>query len=361
MSSQNPPPATHEHRGSHPERGNDTLPRRGPGRHRLLIACLAATAALTGCTTAGANDPLQATAHLVVATPAASPEPSRTAAGTVRPAPAATLAAFDPATRTVVLAGGATLSLFDARAPQTPPRTVTLPAAPTGLHTAPNGTMLAAIPAKNLVARVNLRTGTVETIPVAGGPVDAVDLGGPLAVALHDTHDVAIVDHGVVTRGTGGNFQDPAQLLTPGGTLLALDRLTTSVTQLDTHTAAAGDALRAGDGATNGVTDRFGRALVVDTRGSALLAFSTGPLMLKQLYPVPGVPYAIAYDPTRDLAWVTLTATNEVVGYDVAGGEPVERYRLPTVRQPDALAVDPVSGQVFVASAAGEGLQVVKV
>jgi hypothetical protein len=361
MSSHNTPPAIHDHRRSLPGRDHDTRPRRGARRRRLIAACVAATTVLTGCTTAGASDPLQATAHLVVATPAASPKPSRTAAGTVLSAPAANLAAFDPTTRTVVLAGGATLSLFDARAPQTPPRTVTLPAAPTGLHTAPDGTVLAAIPTKNLVARVNLRTGTTTAIPVTGGPSDAVDLGGPLAVALHDTHDVAIVDHGVVTRGTGGNFQDPAQLLTPGGTLLAVDRLTTSVTQLDQHTAAAGDALRAGDGATNGVTDRYGRALVVDTRGSALLAFSTGPLMLKQLYPVPGAPYAIAYDPTRDLAWVSLTATNEVVGYDVAGGEPVERYRLPTVRQPDALAVDPVSGQVFIASAAGEGLQVVKV
>lgn len=328
---------------------------------RLVIICLAACAVLTGCSGIGAVDPLQATAQLTVAAPAAAPVPARAAAGTVLPAPAADLAVFDPVTGTVALAGGSTVSLFDARTPQTPPRTVPLPAAPAGLHTAPDGAVLAAIPTQNVVARVNLRTGTAETIPVAGGPVDAVDLGGRLAVALRDTHGVAIVDHGTVTRGSGGNFQDPAQLLTPGGTLLAVDRLTTAVTQLDTHTAAAGDALRAGDGATNGVTDRYGRALVVDTRGNALLAFSTGPLMLKQLYPVPGVPYAIAYDPTRDLAWVTLTATNEVVGYDVAGGQPVERYRLPTVRQPDALAVDPVSGEVFVASATGEGLQVVKV
>jgi DNA-binding beta-propeller fold protein YncE len=100
--------------------------------------------------------------------------------------------------------------------------------------------------------------------------------------------------------------------------------------------------------------------LVTDTRGGELLAFSAGPLLMRQRYPVPGVPYALAYDSRRDLVWVTLTERNEVVGYYVAGGEPVERYRFPTVRQPNAVAVDPESGRVFVASADGGGVQVVQ-
>jgi len=40
-----------------------------------------------------------------------------------------------------------------------------------------------------------------------------------------------------------------------------------------------------------------------------------------------------------------------VIGYQLAGGQPVEKYRLPTVRQPNSVAVDPDSGRVFVASA----------
>jgi hypothetical protein len=43
----------------------------------------------------------------------------------------------------------------------------------------------------------------------------------------------------------------------------------------------------------------------------------------------------------------------------VAGGEPVERHRFPTVAQPDSVAVDPRSGRVFVGSASGAGLQVI--
>jgi DNA-binding beta-propeller fold protein YncE len=121
-----------------------------------------------------------------------------------------------------------------------------------------------------------------------------------------------------------------------------------------------GAGQRAGAGATNATTDRFGRVLVTDTRGGALLAFTTGPIMLKQRYPVPGAPYGIAYDPKRDLAWVTLTERNEVVGYQVAGGEPKERYRFPTVVQPNSVTVDPDSGRVFVASATGGGVQVMQ-
>jgi len=57
--------------------------------------------------------------------------------------------------------------------------------------------------------------------------------------------------------------------------------------------------------------------------------------------------------------WVTLTGRDEVVGLGVAGGEPVIVHRLPTVHQPDAVAVDPVSGRVFIVSASGAGLQVI--
>ncbi|GAB3889605.1 hypothetical protein GCM10029964_059590 [Kibdelosporangium lantanae] len=121
-----------------------------------------------------------------------------------------------------------------------------------------------------------------------------------------------------------------------------------------------GAGQRAGKGATNAVVDRFGRVLVTDTRGGALLAFSVNPVLLKQNYPVPGAPYGIAYDPRRDLAWVTLTERNEVVGYYVAGGEPVEKYRFATVVQPNSVTVDPGSGRVFVASATGGGVQVVQ-
>jgi ABC-type ATPase involved in cell division len=83
-------------------------------------------------------------------------------------------------------------------------------------------------------------------------------------------------------------------------------------------------------------------------------------LLLRQRYPTPGGAYGIAYDGERDLAWVTLTERNEVVGLDIAGGEPEEVARFATVRQPDSVTVDERTGSVVVASGDGDGLQVIE-
>lgn len=319
---------------------------------RLVAVCIAATAALTGCGSVGTGDPLQVTDKLVAAGPADSPPPTTAPAGTVLPAPAGTHATFVPGTLATV--HERTVELRDARQPDRPPRTVELPAPPASLQPTPDGKLLAAVPDADLVARIDPATATAERLHYPGGPIDATTApGGGLAVALRNS---VLLPGGARADG----FQSPAQLVTTGGQLHVLDTLSTSLTPLDPATGEKQPALRAGTGATRAVADRYGRVLSLDTRGQELLAFSTSPLILKQRYPVPGTPYGLAYDPHRDLAWVTLTATNELVGYDIAGGEPQEKLRLPTVDQPDSVAVDPTSGNVFVASATGAGIQVVK-
>lgn len=328
---------------------------------RLIAACLVAGLLLTGCSTGGGS-PLQVTDTLVAAKPASAPPTARPPRGAVHPAPAAQLTAFDPATGTVALASSdpPALTLFDAHTPQRPARTVPLPAGAAELRvTEGGGALLVAVPEADLVARVDLRTGHVERIPVAGGPVSVVSSQGRLVVARRDRHDVAVVDGGRVV-GTVGGFRSPARVLNQDGQVLVLDRLTTSLQPVDLATGDKGAALRAGEGATHAVTDQYGRVLVVDTRGGEIMAFSADPFVMKQRYPVPGAPYGLAYDPVRDLAWVTLTARNELVAYDVSGGEPTEEYRVPTVHQPNSVAVDPSTGKVYVASATGQGLQVVQ-
>lgn len=150
------------------------------------------------------------------------------------------------------------------------------------------------------------------------------------------------------------------QVFVVNGQAAVLDRLRSAVFQVDVQAGKVRLGLRAGQGATNGTVDEFGRILVVDTRNEALLAFGMDPFLLRQRYPVPGSPYGIAYDAKRNIAWVTVTETNEVVGFDVAGGEPRERYRFPTVRQPNSVTVEERTGDVLVASAAGEGNQVIR-
>ncbi|QUH02955.1 hypothetical protein HUO13_20940 [Saccharopolyspora erythraea] len=326
---------------------------------RLAAACITASLALAGCADNTPSDPLQVTDQLTAATPATAP-PTQTPAGTILPTPAAQHSTYDTTTHTLITAAGPSLTLTDTRAPGHPPRTIGLPGTPAALH-ATGGTLLAALPDQDLITRTDLRTGQTTTTRVPGGPTDATPLpDGRTAVALRTTKTVTILD-GDRSTTTATGFQGPAQLLTTGNDLYVLDRLTTAITPIDPATGEKGAGLRAGDGATNAVTDRYHRILAVDTRGQELLAFSVGPLIMKQRYPVPGAPYDIAYDPHRDLAWITLTATNELIAYDIAGGEPRQRHRLPTVHQPDSVTIDPDTGEVYVTSATGQGTQVVKV
>jgi len=115
--------------------------------------------------------------------------------------------------------------------------------------------------------------------------------------------------------------------------------------------------LRAGEGATTMTADPAGRVLVADTRGSELLVFTAEPLIMRQRFPVHDSPYGLAG--SAQLVWVSQTAANTVIGYDLATGIPVEKVRYPTVQQPDILSYDDASGALYVVSGSGAGVQVI--
>lgn len=146
-------------------------------------------------------------------------------------------------------------------------------------------------------------------------------------------------------------------LVTQENTAVVLDRGQTSVTTVDASGSKAEHALRAGEGATTLAADSEGRVLVADTRGDGLLVFGTDPLILRQRYPVRDAPYGLAG--SSRLAWVSQTAANTVIGYDLATGIPVEKVRYPTVQQPNSLAFDEASGTLYVVSGTGAGVQVI--
>ncbi|MFV0494543.1 YncE family protein [Mycobacterium sp.] len=146
-------------------------------------------------------------------------------------------------------------------------------------------------------------------------------------------------------------------LAAQGNTTIVLDRGQTSVTTLDAD-GNAQQSLRAGTGATTLVADPHGRVLVADTRGGQLLVYGVDPLILRQAFPVRHSPYGLAA--SQKLAWVSQTESNTVVGYDLSTGIPVEKVRYPTVRQPNSLAYDEVSGTLYVVSGSGAGVQVIE-
>ncbi|WP_017974772.1 YncE family protein [Actinopolyspora halophila] len=330
---------------------------------RLIAACLAASALLAGCSGSDGNSrPLQVTDDLTAATPATAPPAKTEPAGRVVQAPPADHTVVLPEQHTLALAGAdrASITLFDTRDLDASPRTVDLPAPAASLRPVRNGqALIAALPEADTVAEIDLATGRVNRTPVSGAPADALPVGDELFVARPAAKDVAILRDGEIQRRVDG-FPGAGELLRRGETVVVLDRLTTSLTPLDIDTGDKQPALRAGEGATRAVTDNFGRVLVVDTRGEELMAFATEPLIMKQRSPADGSPYGLAYDPGQDLAWVTLTARNELVGYDTATGQAEETHRVPTVRQPESVAVNPETGTRYIASAAGAGLQVVR-
>ncbi|MEO6091298.1 MAG: hypothetical protein ABIQ18_50170 [Umezawaea sp.] len=318
---------------------------------RLAAALLTGAVLVGGCATSEPSDPLQVAATLVAATPATSPDQATAPAGTVLPL-TGTATALAVAGGTLAVAVQDPPSVLLYTLPDTTPKTVALPAPAARLVTA-GDRIEATVPTSGVIISISPADATTTTTTVDGGPVDIAAVGDKTVVAQRDAKSVRIGDRQV------GPISSPDQVLVIGDHVVVLDRLRSALFDLDPATDTLGAGLRAGDGATNAVTDRFDRVLVTDTRGGELLAFTANPLIMRQRYPVPGSPYGLAYDPRTDLAWVTLTEKNEVVAYHVAGGEPVEKFRFPTVRQPDSVAVDPGSGRVFIASADGQGIQVI--
>ena len=336
----------------------------------VAVVTLGATM-LAGCSSSKSQTDLQVANNLVAATAATSPPPAATPAGQTFPLPGdASAIVADPKSDTLAVAitKPAEILLYSLAHPGGTPRaTVVLDGPATGLTLgAAGGPLLAAMPTQNMVFNITLGNrpgttyGTAAEIPVSGGPTSAALVNNQLLVALPARKSVELLDPdtGKLARTISGQVT-PQQVVATGGKAVLIDQLQSAVFDIQLGQGSVGTGLRAGDGATNGVADSYGRILVTDTRTGELLAFSPDPIQMLQRYPVPGSPYGIAYDSRRGLAWVTLTQLNQVAGFDMVGGEPVQKYTLPTVRQPNSVAVDPDSGRVFVASADGGGVELV--
>jgi len=326
-------------------------------RREVAVLLMVCAAVGSGCSAEQQGDELMVTDNPVAAVAAVSPPAATTPEGTVTAlADDVAAMAFEPESGTLAVAGKDTVRLYPLTSALGEPRTVDVTAESL---TVDDGAFLAA--GRNEVVRVSADGSTSPAGTFRGKPVSTATFDGRTLVAMRDERAVAIVKDAKVQRMISGDMMSADQVLSTGEGAVVLDRLRNAVFELDVPGASISQGLRAGKGATNAVTDRFGRVLVTDTRGGALLAFSLDPLLMRQNYPVAGAPYAIAYDAERDLAWVTLTETNEVVGYDVAGEEPKEKYRFPTVSQPNTVAVAPRTGRVLVASGTGDGIQVIAI
>ncbi len=339
----------------------------------LALALLAACSSGDGGGTAGSAGPKER--ELPPAPePAVAPVPSTAPVGTLVPLPGGgpegVVADAVTGVVAVALREPSRLALVDARTARVT-KVVPVPGAARHLQVlAPGGPVLVPGEDTDVVARVDLRTGEVGTSTKVGRqPHDAAGAADGRVYVADELGGSASVVNG--DGSPGPRIPGPVQ---PGGVAVAGGRVgvvDVRGAQLFVYDAAKAQPLAqlpAGDGPTHAVPDGTGGSdsggvVVADTRGGALLFFRLGPEpRMERKVTLPGSPYGLAFDAARRRLWVTLTATNQLAGFDLSGSAapPNEPFvTLPTVRQPNSVAVDPASGRVFVAGAADATLQVV--
>lgn len=240
-------------------------------------------------------------------------------------------------------------------------RRVPIPASPRHLAlAAPGGPVLVPAEHANVLVRVGLPDGDVRVTRVGRFPHHATAAGGRTFVANELGDSVSVVEKG----RTIAELDTPVQ---PGGIAALGEQFVGLVAvrsnRLEVYDARALTSLgRAGAGAgpTHVVAGPPGRFYVADTRGNAVVVFRLRPrLETAGRINLPGAPYGMAIDRRRQRLWVTLTARNRVAELDLRGLGARFRGSFPTVRQPNTVAVDEVSGRVFVAGAAGGELQLI--
>lgn len=321
----------------------------------IAVALAAAAGLVAGCGAAPLPPPAE---------PADAPAAAAAPAGRVidvGSAPEGIVA--DAVTRTVAVAtrDPDQLVLFDADTGGVTAR-VPLPKALRHLQLAgPGGPVLAADEGSGSLLRVALPAGPTTSQLMTGiNPHDATQTSdGTVFVANEGGASVVAVRADRIVA-TFTDVTQPGGIAAAGNIVGLVDVRENTLTFYDATTLSRTAELPAGAGPTHAVADRRGRLIVSDTRGGQLLVYEPTPVprQVAQLA-LPGDPYGLTYDPVRDLLWVTLTATNQVVGFDLTASTPREVARIPTVRQPNTVAVDPTTGRLFVTGTADGTVQIV--
>lgn len=324
---------------------------------RCLALTLLAAVTLGGCGSASVHELPPA------AEPARAPALEHRPAGrviAVGPAPEGVAADPRAAQFAVALRDPDQLALIDAASGKLA-RRIALPGAPRHLGFDP-GTDRYLVPAETAgrMLEVQAPDGAVVVDAAVGEhPHDATSASGRVFVGNERSNTVSVL--------SGDQVVDTFPVATqPGGVAAADEGRAVAVVSVrerqlalyDARTLQRIDQAPAGVGPTHVVG--FGNRLyVADTQGGAVLIYHLRPrLTLTRRVNLPGSPYGLAVDPRRRTLWVTLTARNELVGLRADRTAP-EVARLPTVRQPDAVAVDSAAGTVAVTGRSDGVLQLI--
>ena len=298
-----------------------------------------------------------------------------------------------------------------AGAPAVPPAGTVVPIgnAPEGIVIGKSGIGAVAVRNPNGVKLIDAATGAVRQTVPTDGAARHLSLAGPdepVLVPLEGSDELCeldLADGRVIstTAGVGRQPHDSAQ--TAGGTIVVTNEHGGGVLFVRAGTVVA--SLPAGPVQPGGVAAVGDYAVVADVQGNGVWVYdgsthrqmAQGPVGMKLTHAVatsgdmaafadtdggavfvehidpqlaqiakidaPGKPYGLAYDAAHRRLYVTLTASNLMRLIDISDAtKPRVLGDVPTVQQPNSLAVEPRSGTVLVTgsdSDGGSGLQIV--
>jgi DNA-binding beta-propeller fold protein YncE len=322
-------------------------------RPRWITVTVLAAAVIAGC---GSTPPAAAPPAAPLppaAEPAHAPVPTAPPAGRTVPVGAAPEGVVvDPQTHIVAVGvrDPAALTLLDATTGAVL-RKVALPGALRHLQLAgPGGPVLVPDEGSNRLLRVALPGGEITSQVITGVvPHDATQAANGTVFVANELGPSVVAVRGDQVVHTFTDVTQPAGLAAVGNLVGLVDVRENTLTVYDAERLQRVAEVPAGAGPTHVVADKRGHLAVIDTRGGAVLLYELSPT-LRQIGRVelPGTPYGVAYDAVRDRLWVTLTALNEVIGLNLNASAPVLATPLPTVRQPNTVAVDSATGRLFV-------------
>ncbi len=345
-----------------------------PSQHRrvahVVVGFAAALIVFAACTTAENGDvapprtspgseqaPLPPPAEPEEAPPVQAPPAGTTVASL--PAGSPEGAAVDPRSGTlaVALRSPDRLALVDTASDEV--RIAPAPGAARHLVPGQPGNVLVLGENADSLARVALPSGRVQQrVETGRQPHDAAQVGDTVFVSNEGGSTVGVVRDGQQVR-TIGDLAHPGGLTAAENRVAAVDVRGNDLHVFDTNTLEQVAELPAGSGPSHVRPIGAGRVAVADTRGNAVHVFDlTGEPRRTGSYGVSGRAYGLATDPARDRVYATLPNTNRVTAFDIrSDGSLSKSASLPTVRQPNDVAVDPSDGGVFVVGATESQIQ----
>lgn len=241
-------------------------------------------------------------------------------------------------------------------------RVIPLPGAPRHLAMAgPAGPLLAPLEDADRLVQIALPGGTMTATSMVGNhPHDATAIGSLIFVGNEYNDTVSLV------RGGREVGLRPAPVQ-PGG--VAADQRFVLVVgvrgrRVEAYSARGHElgTAPAGTGPTHVQAGPRHLFYVADTQGGSVLIFRVGvhgPTQARTVPTADGAPYGIAVDHRRGLVYVTLTATNRLESFMIRADSLIPDRSWPTVRQPNSVAVDQITGRVFVAGRTGSQLEMI--